>query len=264
MTLDPIITHVAHTGADELRFRGYRVFGELLGTTTTAQMLALGISGHLVDAERAAIFDDVITVMSSADPRMWPFKITRLASAHGVAAYGVAATLVAAEGGMFGPNRMRAAARWLIDARERLAGIDVDDDVLEAQLDHGTQGFGVLYRSRDERFEALMKQVALRGRSDQPFTQLCNAVVRVGRARRQLEPHVFLGVAAVCLDLDLPIDAISAIATILLFHDALANAVEGAAQAPKHLQVLPLEVLDYRGPAPRASPRSEQTLSRDL
>lgn len=251
--VEPILTRVAHTAGDELRFRGKRVFGELLGHVTTGQMIALGIAGKLLDAADAAILDDIITAMSSADPRLWPFKVTRLASSHGVAAYGVAATLVAGEGGMYGTNRLLDTVCWL---RELAAHADLDDEAIALALQRGARGFGVLYRHRDERFEALMRQVAQRGRDERPFVRLAMRAVHVARERLQLEPHAFLAVAALGLDLGFDDRAVAMLGLLLLFHDALANATEGAAQAPPALQRLPDDVVEYRGKVPRDSPRA--------
>jgi len=262
MSLDAITTKVAHTGANELRFYGHRVFAELLGRTSVAQMLVLGISGTLLDDDARMVIDDVVTVMSSADPRMWPFKIARLASSHGVAAYGTAVSLIAAEGGMFGANRMRAAAMWLIALEEQTRGRELADPELLAILDRGGAGFGVLYRSRDERFEALVRQMERRGRLHGRHMALCSRAVDLGRAERKLEPHVFLAIAAICLDLGLSVDATAAFATILLFHDALANAVEGAAQMPDALRVLPARCLSYNGKSKRISPRAARASLR--
>ena len=253
--VEPILTHVAHTGADELRFRGKRVFAELLGHASVGQMIVLGASGKMLDAEDVAIIDDIVTAMSSADPRLWPFKVTRLASSHGVAAYGVAATLIAGEGGMYGTNRLLDSVRWL---RELAAEPNGDDDAIFAALQRGARGFGVLYRNRDERFEALVQQLVKRGRHDRPFAALTVRAVRVARERLQLEPHAFLAVAALGLDLGLDEGAVAMLGLLLLFHDALANAIEGAAQSPHSLQCLPRDRIDYRGKTPRVSPRAKK------
>ena len=258
MPLDPIATRVAHTGTDELRFCGHRVFGELLGRVSATQLQMLGLAGVLVDRDSAAVIDDLLTVMSSADPRMWPFKIARLAASHGSAAFGAAASIVAAEGGIFGPNRMRATAQWLVDVRDGLGDRDVDDAALLSILEAGAVAFGVLYRNHDERFAALVRQLEARGRDTGPHVSLCLRIVRVGREQRQLEPHVFLGIAAACLDLGLSVDATAAFATLLLFHNAIANAVEGARQRPALLRELPGDVIAYEGPPARSSPRTDR------
>ena len=256
--VEPIVTRVAHTGADELRFRGKRVFGELLGNVSASQMLALGVGGQLLSADDAAVIDDIVTAMSSADPRLWPFKVTRLASAHGVAAYGVAATLIAGEGGMYGTNRLLDAARWLRALAREPA---LDDSRILAALQSEARGFGVVYRSHDERFAALMAHAARRGRLEKPHAALCMRAVRIAREHLQLEPHAFLAVAALGLDLGLDERAVAMIGLLLLFHDALANAIEGAEQAPRELRSLPVEVLDYRGKSPRESPRARERRS---
>lgn len=250
----PIVTRVAHTGADELRFHGHKVFAELLGRSSTGQMLMLGVSGLVLDASQMAVIDDIVTAMSSADPRLWPFKVTRLASSHGNFAYGVGATLVAGEGGMYGSNRLAQTAAWLQTA---VRGIDVDaisDDELEQLIGQPGAGFGVLYRARDERFEALLR---LRKDRAGAHTRFCASAARVARERKQSEAHVYLIVAALCLDIGLGLDAIAALGVIFLFHDALANAVEGARQAPAHLQRLPETSVEYRGKEPRTSRRSQ-------
>lgn len=250
-----IVTRVAHTGADELRFQGRRVFAELLGHVKTAQMIVLGISGHLLDDEQIAIIDDILTAMSSADPRLWPFKVTRLGASYGGAAFGVAATLVAGEGGMYGSNRLRDAARWLTALRAKAGDRGLSDDEMAGEL-AGAAGFGVVYRARDERFAALMRQIERRGRHERPYVALCMQAARVARERIRVEAHVYLLVAALCLDLDLEPDVIAAFGIVFLFHDSLANAVEGARQAPMVLQALPRQHVEFRGRAHRLSPRA--------
>lgn len=251
--LQPIITHVAHTGSDELIFQGRRVFAELLGKATLGQVMMLGVCGYIPDADQLAVIDDIMTTMSSADPRMWPFKITRLAASYGTASYAVASTLIAAEGGMFGPNRMLSGVRWLIDLGDR---DQVSDDEILKLIDQGNAGFGVTYRNRDERLEALLRQIALRGRSDLKYTKLFRRAMGLARDQRKLEAHVFLGIAAIALDAGFPVEAIGSLATIALFHDALANAIEGAAQRPAVLRSLPVETIEYRGRPARQSPRA--------
>lgn len=255
MTVPPIVTRVGHTGADELRFHGRRVFAELLGHSSVGQMLVLGLTGRVLERDELATIDDIITAMTSTDPRLWPFKVTRLGAAHGVGAYGVAATLVAGEGGMYGSNRMRAAADWLVGVAQRFGKAEPTDDELADIVVKG-QGFGVVYRSRDERFEALMRQVAVRGRDVLPFTRLCLRAAEVARARHRLEPHVYLAIAALCLDLGFTSHQIAMFCLLVLFHDSLANATEGAEQQPPILRELPRDTLRYMGTAPRRSHRS--------
>ena len=247
----PITTRVGHTGADELRFHGRKVFAELLGRTNVGQIMVMGLTGRLLADPEVGLIDDIITAMTSTDPRLWPFKVTRLVSAYGTGAYGVAATLIAGEGGMYGTNRLESAARWLVD----LGSGDITDDAIAAALDAGGGGFGVLYRARDERFEALMSQVVKRGYHERPFTTLCLRAVRIARERKQMEMHVSLALAALCLDLGMTPYQIGMFGLIYMFHDALANATEGAQQRPLVLQHLPQETLQWVGVEARRSPR---------
>jgi hypothetical protein len=251
--LSPIYTRVGHTGAKELRFYGKRVFGELLGHTTTTQMLVFGIAGRLLEPEQAALVDDVMTAMSSADPRLWPFKLTRLAAAHGNATYGVAATIIASQGAIFGPTRFEQIANVLVDLHARAPS----DDELEAILRGGAVGFGILYGRYDARFDQLMGALERRNH-DGPFTQVARQAVHVARTRLTVEPHVFVAIAGVCLDLGMSPSEIGVFGMLPLFHDALANAAEGARQSPVELQCLPGQVVQYLGPPPRVSERAQQ------
>jgi hypothetical protein len=251
----PITTRVGHYSTDELRFHGRRVFAELLGKSSFGQVLLLGLCGRQLDGDELGTVDDIITAMSSADPRLWPFKITRLASSYGTAAYGVGATLVGSQGGIFGPNRMASAGQWLVDLHERDRGEGISDDEILSVLQASGGAFGVLYRTRDERLEALIRQVTKRGRHERTYARLAIRALRVARERAGLEAHVYLGIAALCLDLGLSIHEVGAFGIVVLFHDTLANATEGSLQCPDVLQTLPADHVRYAGKAARTSPR---------
>lgn len=249
----PIYTRVGHTSAEELRFWGRRVFAELLGNTSAMQMIMCGIIGRVPDAEDMFVVDDIMTAMSSADPRLWPFKITRLAAAHGSPAYAMGATLVASHGALFGATRFEDIARSLVEWRDRLAGRS--DDELLAILKGGAYGFGILYGRTDPRFDALVMQAAKRGRADRPYMQLCARAARVARTAENLEPHVFVAIAALCLDMGMTPFQVGVFGMLPLFHDGLANAAEGAQQRSESLQRLPDHNVKYVGRGPRTSPR---------
>ena len=226
------------------------MFGELLGTTSVAQLLMCGITGKLLAPDDERIIDDVLAAMSSADPRLWPFKITRLGSAHGSAAHGVAITLIASHGAIFGAKRFRDIAEVLIDLERR----KLDDDALEQVLRHGTVGFGILYGKYDARFDALVGQLAKRGRTGGSHARAALQAVHVARTRLNVEPHVFVAIAAVCLDLGMTPYQIGVFGMLPLFHDALANAAEGAHQQPEALRHLQPSQVKYVGHGPRTSP----------
>jgi hypothetical protein len=247
-----IETRVGHTGAQELRFRGHRVFGELLGRTTAEQMLMCGITGRILDADDMLVIDDILTAMSSADPRLWPFKITRLAAAHGNAAIAMGATFVASQGSIFGVNRFEQIANVLTDLRSR----NLNDEELLAVLKQGTVGFGILYGRYDVRFDALVGQVVKRGRDQRPHMRVALQAVRIARAQLNTEPHVFVAIAALCLDMGMSPSEVGVLGMLPLFHDALPNAAEGAEQHPASLQELPSTAVQYVGRAPRVSDKA--------
>jgi hypothetical protein len=247
----PIYTRVGHTGAQELRFYGKRVFGELLGHTTTMQMLVFGIAGRMLEPDQALLVDDVIVAMSSADPRLWPFKLTRLAASYGHSTYGVAATIIASQGAIFGPTRFEEIARVIVDLHDRAPS----DEELETILRGGAVGFGILYGRYDARFDQLVAQLERRGH-DGAYSRVARQAVRVARAQLNVEPHVFVAIASLCLDLGMSVAEIGVFGMLPLVHDALANAAEGARQAPAVLQSLPVDRVKYVGPPARLSPRA--------
>jgi len=251
----PIITHVGHTGTNELHFQGRRVFAELLGHASASQVIVLGVSGMFLETEHIAAVDEIVTVMSSADPRLWPFKVTRLASSYGGAPCGVAATLVAGEGGMYGTKRVLAIATWLADLARH--GRALSDDDVEATLQVRAEGFGVAGRSRDERFDALLRHLEQRGHESGRHLQMLRQIVPIARQRLGLEPHIYLAIAALCLDLGLTPNAIAMIGVLVLFNAALANASEGAIQRPASLHALGVQNVAYLGKPPRSSPLAQ-------
>jgi hypothetical protein len=215
------------------------------------QMLVCGITGRIHDRDDMIVVDDIVTAMSSADPRIWPFKITRLAAAYGSAALAVGATLVASQGAIFGANKFQEIAEVLIDLRHRIIDEQVDDEHLAAILQPGKAGFGVLYGRYDARFDALVQQAAKRGRDQRAFMQVCQRAAHIARTKLNVEPHVFVAIAALCLDMGMTPYQAGVFGMLPLFHDALANAAEGAAQQPAVLRRLPTSSIRYEGRARR-------------
>ncbi len=235
------------------------MFAELLGHTSVGQLLTCDVVGRMVDPDEERLIDDIMTAMSSADPRLWPFKLTRLGAAHGSAALGVAITLIASQGAIFGAKRFRDIAEALVDLRQR-AEHGLGDDELEAILRQGTVGFGILYGKHDARFDALVNQLAKRTIRSDAHMQIAMRAVAVARGRMNLEPHVFVAIAAVCLDLGMTPFQIGTFGMLPLFHDALANAAEGAEQQPALLRCIDLHQVQYDGREPRSSPRAHASL----
>jgi hypothetical protein len=250
-----IYTRVAHSGAEELRFRGHRVFGELIGRATTTQMLLCGIFRRLLDGDDIAVVDDIVTAMSSADPRIWPFKITRLGAAYGHATFGMGTTFVASQGALFGAKRFQDIGEVLIELQRRVVEQGLADDELLAILRERIAGFRSLYA--DPRFDGLVGQITKRGRHERPFMRICLQAARLARTELDVEPHVFVAIVALFLDMGMTPYDIGVFAMLLLFHDAVGNASEGAEQQPDVLQRLPADAVKYVGRAPRTSMRAD-------
>jgi len=248
-----IYTRVAHSGAKELRFRGHRVLGELLGRTTTTQMLLCGILGRMLDDDDIAVVDDIVTAMSSADPRLWPFKITRLGAAYGHVTFGMGTTFIASEGAIFGATRFREIGEAVIELQRRVQD-GLSDAQLLSELRAGIVGFGSSYA--DPRFDGLVAQITKRGRHERPFMRVCLRVIKLARTELDVEPHVFWAIVALALDMGMTPHEIGVFSMLILFHDAVGNASEGAEQQPAVLQRLPGDAVKYVGRAPRTSARA--------
>jgi hypothetical protein len=226
-------------------------------------MLVCGVTGRLYSPAEIAIVDDIVTTMSSADARLWPFKIARLAAAYGGAMYGAAATLVASEGAVFGARRFEAVANNLVEWKRRAGEGTLDDDALTAVIAKGTPGFGVLYGPTDPRFDALLRQAELRGRGALRFATLSRRAASLAR-QRGVEPHAFVAVSALCLDLEMTPVQVGLVGMLALFHVALAHAGESARVPEPRLQEVPLPSVRYVGSPPRTSPRHQQSAATPL
>ena len=60
------------------------------------------------------------------------------------------------------------------------------------------------------------------------------------------------------LDLGFDVRQVSVMGHMLILPTIVANAVEGAAQAPAILRCLPDDAIDYNGPPPRLSERAQR------
>lgn len=75
--------------------------------------------------------------------------------------------------------------------------------------------------------------------------------------------NIAAATAAVFLDVGFSPSQIGSLGPVLLLPNYLANAVEGAEQAPLILQRLPTEAIDDQTPSPRLSPRARAAADAD-
>lgn len=264
MTLPSLIqkTRSGHWGWDEHHYFGHRVFEELTGNQSLTGIVALSVLRRSLPAEDIAVLDDMAGVVTLADPRIWPLKLTRLVASYGAAIPAVAAGLLMEEGARIGPSTGVGAAQLLLEFHERIGG-RVDDPahvraVVGAYLaDHSfVWGFGTPYRTRDERFIAFRECLRRRGRDQRPYFRTMEAVAEVVRAERNAEPNIGAAVAAMALDMGLAPAEVGALSAIMMQHMFFGHAVEEASAPSALLAKLPDAYVRYRGRKPRTSPRA--------
>jgi citrate synthase len=208
------------------------------------------------------MLDDLAVCIIAADPRIWPLKVVRLASAFGGLVSGLCAGLLATDGSTIGPISLSHSARFVCSIASEV-GSSISPPAVEAAVgrrlaapDFRFPGFGVPFREQDERVGAVGTCVASRGRAEGYHWRLVSAMSAVLAERKKLPMNVAGAAGAVLLDLGFDADQIDPISLALFFPNHFANAVEGAEQAPVLLQRLPADAVRYDGPEPRPSPRA--------
>lgn len=263
-SLPALSTRVGQARHGDNHFFGFSVATELAGCETVTGLIAMSVTGRRLSPEERAVLDDIAVVMTVADPRIWPLKLTRVLSAYGSALPAMAAANLCIERAHIGHFTTGIAAERLVDVANAVGDAVTDEERLSEAVGsllarHGRfMGFGVPFRAVDERVATLGRCIAARNRERHRYWRLFGAVSAVMLASRGLRPNVGLAVAAACLDLGLTPREISLIAVALGQTDYLANAVEGALQAPGVLRELPADRVRYVGQPARVSERSSQ------
>lgn len=248
-------TRVAKTGWGDHRFRGHAVYADLLGRTSTSQLLALTL-GVEIGPEEGQLLDEMIVASALADPHIWPLKLTRVAGVHGGSVMtGLTAGLLACEGPVTGAGPVTPMAElltWLVALEPEAATREI-----RAMIDAGVRlpGFGVPARKVDERVVALTRCINARGRDTLPHWVLWMRMADETR-RRGVEPNIASAFTAAALDMGFPAQRVESLFVLALLPCYLSNAVEGAEQQAEILREVPTDDLDYRGPARRRSSRA--------
>ncbi|MBW2464795.1 MAG: hypothetical protein JRH11_24310 [Deltaproteobacteria bacterium] len=239
-------------------YRRFRVMSDLAGRQTLTDLLWLSVQRESPTDLQRRVLDDIATVSSVGDPRIWPLKVARIVASEGSAIRGLLAGQLMLDGALIGPYTCRHSAELLLgvqasqDAGAELPGIISDAISKRARL----PGFGVAFRSVDERVAVLTACLARRGsQNERCYYRLFEAIADVVRDQCNLEPNFGIAMAAALLDLGLSPSEIGAISVALLNHLFLANAFEAAADQPSAYRRLPPEAVEYVGPGPRRSPR---------
>ncbi len=259
-----ISTRVARAGFGEHEFCGQHVFTQLAGNTSTAGMLGLALTGRRLSAADCALLDDLVACGAMADPRIWPLKITRILGAYGRLIPAFAGGYLAMEEAAVGAATVEKAAAQLVELRHAVDGrvddLDAVAAALRALLSRTPQlsGFGVPFRPRDERLEALRRCVHAHRRQLRAHWTLLESLISVLRrgGLKKLEPNVGLAIAAIGLDLGFEGQALSALAAVVVEPCFYANAREAVREPAALLRDLPRSAIAYVGRAPRESPRA--------
>lgn len=255
-------TRCAHWGWTEHRYFGYPVFGELLGRETFTGLTVLSVLGRRLPPECLGVVDDLAVSLTLADPRIWPLKLARLLAAYGGAVAALGGGLCLQEGARLGPWTGQQAAELLVQFQTELGGAhapSLRELVLRYLHEHRfIWGFGTPFRDRDERLIAFRERIVLRGRHTLPFWRLFDAISEIVSEARGVQPNMGMGFAAACLDMGLMVEEVGPLATALMQHMFLANAIEQASTTRSTLVRLPDDSVSYVGAGPRVSERARK------
>lgn len=254
-------TQVAHADYEEHMFCGRKLFAELQGRTTFVALIArsLGMQRTLT-ADELGVLDDLAVITTVADPRIWPLKLIRVISSYGSIYPAWAAAHLCLDRAMIGPDACGRAATVFVSLRAQLEG--ASDTAIDEELDRRFPsmlppvGFGVPFRTGDERVGAVRAALASRGRVDLPNWKFFERLAVRFREHRNFVPNIGAAFSAAALDLGFDASAVSPLATALVEAAFVPNAVEGRTQSPEILRTLPPSHVEYRGKEPRTSPRA--------
>lgn len=259
---DAIVTRVAHAGRSDHRFLGHSVLRDIAGRESYTGLAALSATGRLITSGDCRVLDDIAAVLTVADPRIYPLKITRLVSSFGGFLPACAASIGYLGNAFIGPRSASLAAEMLVRLKAEIDGHDVDSSHPPEKIrsfansEQRLAGFGIPFRDFDERLSVLNELIVRRERHLLPFWKLHQVVVDVVRRTRQLEPNVSIGVAAACLDLGFSPEELVPLFTMLNLNTFVANALEGSREPRGNLRRLPVERIEYVGCGVRKSPRA--------
>jgi hypothetical protein len=250
------ITRVGIIGATDHRFLGRSVFGDLNRESThPGDPLVLALTmGATLDADDREALRLIAVCTTSPDARIWPLKLCRLLASHGDATAGFFGAQLVAGSGQMGPGVSRNCAEGFVYIAEH----SDDDAALETavlawrdRFGGRFPGFGVALRAQDERLLAIRRLVAGTGLEGRPFWRLQARVAEALAKHGTGEPNVVFAIAALLLDVGIPAANCGLVASTLMTHVYLAQAIEAARDEGPDLHAMPASVVDYRGAPPR-------------
>jgi len=257
-------TRVAHASWGDNRFRGYSVAHDIAGRVGHWSRASLSVGYRTLAPDEEAVVEAMAACMLAGDPRIYPLKTVRLAACFGRVAPGLACGHLVGDGARIGPAVSAPAAQLLLDLAAELGDAPADPESITPIVARYRRqrrrfpGFGVPFRDRDERLPALRRLVEAAGRDGGRYWRLAHALDEV-LTQWELPMNPAAAVGAGLLDLGFAVEQIKALVLPIADINYLANAYEGARNPAAALQSLPATRLDYRGPAPRVSPRKAES-----
>ncbi len=259
--LPTLVTRVGHAEHGDNRFRGHGVHDELTGALPYWSLISLAVGHRIMTTDECATLDALSVAACAADPRIWPLKAVRLGSAYGSATVGLCAGMLVTDG-VHGPRMSTASAEILLAVRTAV-GVDGTDDGLERALEphfavrvRPIPGFGVAARGVDERVLAFDDWCTHNARVRGPYWRLMRRIEEIAVRRRRTPVNISGAVAAVLLDVGFAPAQVHLPAMFTVMQNFVANAAEGASEAPTILRELPATVVTYVGVPARKSPRA--------
>ena len=256
-------TRTAYWAFDEPRYFGYRVFDELAGRESWTSLMALSILGQRLSPELCGVLDDAVGVMTLADPRIWPLKLTRVVGSYG-------GFLAALSAGTLAENEARIGPWACVDASKVLCALHAELDGRQDDLSYVREvlaayrkkhrfvwGFGTPYRGRDERVIAFRRCMERRGRHRLPYYRTMEVVAVAMKEATKAEPNIGGVLSSALLDMGLEPEQVGTMVVALAQHMFFAQAIESARSPNLELRQLPPEYILYTGREPRVSPRAE-------
>jgi citrate synthase len=231
----PLTTAIATADASTVEVRGRDLCAGLMGRLSFTEYFFLLVTGREPDDEQRFFLDLVLVAIAEHGlmPSVQAARMTYAAAPEALQG-AVAAGLLGAGSVVLGTTE--ACARLLAATRERVAAGAGPDDAAEAAVAavkaSGARlpGFGhPLHKPKDPRAERILDLAVERGVAG-PHTDLARRIAAAAERihGRPLVLNVSMAIAAVLLDLDIPLTAVKGIPLLARTASLIAHLVEEA------------------------------------
>ncbi len=259
-----IHTRVAQMGGRDHLFAGFEVFRELLGKESLVGLFALSVGMPQLSKDDEEMLNDLATVNMLCDPRIWPVKLSRLASSYGSALHGFSAGNLMHANSFIGAGSCQRGAELLMELMDAIGGPDnfENKQKIETQIQiiisrERWPGFGVPFRVTDERMDALKKHMDDKKWNKKPYWTLLLMIEEYLLRTQNCGVNILGGVYAVMLDMGFTPKQCGWMLVMIIQANFSGAVFEGAQQKSEALQELPLQCVSYQGIPKRQSPRAK-------